>query len=310
MTGGVGTGVALGLLTGLGLAMISNWVVSRRASLAQRVAPHIRSGSDDEVRAQTATVTPFPTIERLIAPVLRDVSKALERWGSPTEVLRERLTRSGSHLSVEQFRNQQVLWAIAALVVGLVLAGLLAATRGSSPVALAILVLLIAVLGAMGRDLHLVREIRKREERMISELPTVAELLALAVSAGEGALGALERVSRTTHGAVADELRATLATVRTGTPLPTALHQLGSRTGLPALRRFADGIAIAIERGTPLAEVLRAQAADVRAEGRRALMEEGGKREIAMLVPVVFLILPVAVVFAVFPGLAAIQIGM
>jgi tight adherence protein C len=145
---------------------------------------------------------------------------------------------------------------------------------------------------------------------MLAELPTVAELLALSVAAGEGALGALERVARTTHGALADELREVLAAARTGASLPTALRDMGTRSGLPALRRFAEGIATAIERGTPLAEVLRSQAQDVRADGRRALMEEGGKREIAMLVPVVFLILPVTVVFAVYPGLVAIRFDM
>ena len=59
---------------------------------------------------------------------------------------------------------------------------------------------------------------------------------------------------------------------------------------------------VAVERGTPLAEVLRAQAQDVREEGRRAVMEEGGKKEIAMMIPVVFLVLPITVLFALFPG--------
>lgn len=36
-------------------------------------------------------------------------------------------------------------------------------------------------------------------------------------------------------------------------------------------------------------------------------MEEGGRREIAMLVPVVFLILPVTVMFALYPGLVALD---
>jgi tight adherence protein C len=44
-------------------------------------------------------------------------------------------------------------------------------------------------------------------------------------------------------------------------------------------------VATAVERGTPLADVLRAQAQDVREAGRRALMEEGGKKEIAMMIP-------------------------
>jgi tight adherence protein C len=35
-----------------------------------------------------------------------------------------------------------------------------------------------------------------------------------------------------------------------------------------------------VERGTPLAEVLRAQAVDVREAGKRLLLESAGKREI------------------------------
>ena len=43
-----------------------------------------------------------------------------------------------------------------------------------------------------------------------------------------------------------------------------------------------------MKRGTPLAEVLRAQAQDAREEGRRALMEAGGRNDIAMIFPVIF----------------------
>jgi len=57
-------------------------------------------------------------------------------------------------------------------------------------------------------------------------------------------------------------------------------------------------------------EVLRAQAQDARDEGRRALMERGGKQVVAMMVPVVFLVLPVTVVFAVYPGLAVLRLGL
>jgi tight adherence protein C len=66
--------------------------------------------------------------------------------------------------------------------------------------------------------------------------------------------------------------------------------------------RFAEGIAIAVERGTPLSDVLHAQAGDVREAGRRALIESGARREVLMMVPVVFLVLPVTVLFALFPG--------
>jgi tight adherence protein C len=59
---------------------------------------------------------------------------------------------------------------------------------------------------------------------------------------------------------------------------------------------------VAVERGTPLADVLRAQASDVREQRKRELIEAGGRREVLMLVPVVFLLLPVVVLFALYPG--------
>jgi tight adherence protein C len=134
-------------------------------------------------------------------------------------------------------------------------------------------------------------------------------LLALSVAAGEGASGALERVASRSNGALADELGRALADTRAGAPLLVALERLAERTSLPDLRRFVDGIVVAVERGTPLADVLRAQAVDVREAGRRRLIETGGRREIAMMVPVVFMLLPLTVVFALFPGFYGLSLG-
>ena len=99
-----------------------------------------------------------------------------------------------------------------------------------------------------------------------------------------------------------------LAQVRTGTPIARAFDELAARSGLAVVSRFAEGIAIAVERGTPLAEVLHAQAGDVREAGRRALIESGARREVLMMVPVVFLVLPVVVVFAFWPGLVGLRL--
>jgi tight adherence protein C len=165
--------------------------------------------------------------------------------------------------------------------------------------------LLAAVGGLVGlvlRDRALTAEVARREELMLAEFPTIAELLALSVAAGEGAVGAIERVTRLSDGELARELGQALGEARTGASLVVALERMAGRTSLPALSRFVDGMAVAVERGTPLAEVLRAQAVDVREQGRRRLMETAGRKEIGMLVPVVFLVLPVTVVFALFPG--------
>ena len=142
---------------------------------------------------------------------------------------------------------------------------------------------------------------------MLAEFPAVADLLALAVAAGEGPVGALERVAKVSSGELARELGRALADARAGANLVQALDRIGERTSLPALARFADGIAVAVERGTPLADVLRAQATDVREARKRHLMEIGGRKEIAMMVPVIFLVLPVTILFALYPGLIQIS---
>ena len=58
-----------------------------------------------------------------------------------------------------------------------------------------------------------------------------------------------------------------LAAVRTGEPSARPSTGWPATTGLPLVSRFAQGIAVAVERGTPLADVLHAQAADVREAG-------------------------------------------
>ena len=197
--------------------------------------------------------------------------------------------------------------AAAGLVLGGLVGSLWALRHGGGVVAAVALTLSGGAFGVVGREQWLARQVKEREARMLAEFPTIAELLALAVAAGEGASGALERVCRLSNGELSGELRRCLADARAGASLPTALQGLADRTGLPSLARFVDGMVVAVERGTPLAEVLRGQAQDAREGGRRAVMESAGRKEIAMMLPVVFLVLPVTVVFAVFPGLAFLQ---
>lgn len=303
-------GAAIGALAGIGLLLVAWRLAARRIRFDDRVGPYLRAPrSASALLSGPEVQTPFPTLERLVAPVMADGVRLVTRLGSPSVDLRRRLVRAGRPESVEQFRAAQVVWGVLGLAAGLAVALVFLASRGSSLLVLTGLVLLSGLGGVIGRDQLLSRQVREREARMLAELPTIAELLALSVGAGEGPVGALERVARTTHGDLADELARTLADARAGTPLTQALRALATRTGLAPLTRFTEGVAIAVERGTPLAEVLRAQAQDVRESGRQALMEAGGRKEVAMMVPVVFLILPITVAFAVFPSLVVLRLG-
>jgi tight adherence protein C len=100
-----------------------------------------------------------------------------------------------------------------------------------------------------------------------------------------------------------------VASVNTGLPFGETLATLASDLELPAFTRCVEQLVGALERGTPLAEVLRAQAQDARNDAKRELLEVAGKKEVAMLFPLVFLILPVTIAFAIFPGIFVLQAG-
>jgi tight adherence protein C len=298
------TGAGLGLLAGLGIVLaVLRIPALRRPTLEDRLTPYLRDAArPSRLLAAERALTPFPTLERVVGPVLADAIRVLERVLGGAGPIRRRLEQAGRGMTLEEFRAEQVLWGGGGLLAGIGVSLVFTANGSFRPVPLLILCVLCAVTGVLARDRWLTREVARREARMMAEFPTTAELLALAVAAGEGAVGALERVTRISRGELPRELGRALADARAGASLVQALQGIATRTSLPPLARFVDGVAIAVERGTPLAEVLRAQAVDVREVGKRALLEAGGRKEIAMMVPVVFLVLPVTVLFALFPG--------
>ncbi|WDF32388.1 type II secretion system F family protein [Arthrobacter agilis] len=302
-----------GLLLGVGLWLILLRLPAMRApTLTQRIAPQLRS-VDVQSRLlldASANVTPFGPLERIVRPLLADVVSWSHRFNPATTTLVRRLAQAGRGQSVADFRAQQLLWAAGALVISTLVMVALAAS-GSASVPLAIVIVVgSAVMGFAARDYVLSANIRRREARMLAEFPSLAELMALAVSAGESTTGALERICRTARGDLAGEFALILAATRAGRPLVDALQDFSSRTRLAPLARFVDGITVAVQRGTPLADVLRAQAQDVRDLAKRELMESAGKKEIAMMVPLVFGVLPLTVLFAVYPGIALINLGL
>jgi tight adherence protein C len=304
-------GAALGGICGLGMTCaVYSAPRYRRPRLEARLGPYLRDAPRrSSLLVQLPVSTPFPTLERILRPIMSDAVALLNRVLGGFVSTRRRLEQAGRGMTVDDFRSEQVLWGAIGLMCG-VTASLLLLTSDPhrSPVMLLVLCGAAMFGGVVLRDYALTQEVAKREQRMLAEFPTVAEMLALAVGAGEGPVGALERVVRTSKGELAKELATALAEARAGATLVSALENVAARTSLPTLARFVDGIAVAVERGTPLAEVLRAQAVDVREAGKRALLESGGKKEVAMMVPVVFFILPVTMLFALFPGFVSLRL--
>jgi tight adherence protein C len=309
-------GAAVGIAAALGVILILTslpWF--RRRSLIERVSPfagHMEPGvrrSAGDGDSMTALLQPLVVA---LAGRTRALASGLFSTISGDEhELMNRLRAAGRAATTDRVahhRQRQLMWFLAGLTVGLLGVSAIASSGRHVPlVAGALLVGLSSLSAVLLHDHHLSAAIRSRRELMAAELPPTAELLALAVGAGESTSAALERVGRVSSGALAAEFAAAAEAARAGASVLQCLGQIADSVDLPPLRRMVDAISIAVDRGTPLGEVLRAQAADLRAEMSRASIESAGRKEIAMLLPVVFLVMPTVVVVALYPGWQTLQ---
>lgn len=303
--------VPAGVVLGLGLwtlvALIPRVGAPR---LASRIAPYVVSvspGARELVRRRPAE--PASVIVDLLRPQAVGARGVLSGMLGGDEAVGSRLRRAGWTMTVARFRSRQLLGLAIGAAVG---AGLVAALLHGTviPAAAAVAVgVVAAVAGLLLPEQLLARAGRRRLRRMAAEYPTVVELLTLSLAAGEGVLGALRRVARVGSGEVARELGMVLSEVNAGVPLAEALTRRASAIGLPTFTRTADQLVAALDRGTPLVDVLRAEAQDARDESKRALLEAAGRNEVAMLVPLVFGILPVTVLIAIWPGVLVLRMG-
>ena len=145
----------------------------------------------------------------------------------------------------------------------------------------------------------------KKSQTLEEEFPAIVELIAVLIVAGESPSRALERIGQRTESQLSIHIRKAVETIRAGGTLSHALERLAFDSQSLAIRRFCDALIIALERGTPLSDVLHRQVEDIRAQNQAELIKSAGKAEIALMIPVVFLILPISILFALWPSYLA-----
>jgi tight adherence protein C len=135
------------------------------------------------------------------------------------------------------------------------------------------------------------------------EVVQLATLLAVALNAGLGVVASLEAVMPRASGPIAKRFTRLLAALELGGNLQDELGQMRVDQKSPALDELALKLQVSLQFGTPLAEQLILLVGTNRSFIASAQLAESAKRENLMLLPLVFLILPITVVFAVFPSL-------
>ena len=152
-------------------------------------------------------------------------------------------------------------------------------------------------------DRHLSSLVKQRRDLIESEFPPIVEMLTLAIAAGETPVSAFARIADRSDSYLSREFALVIQQVRKGRPFHEALDEMSRSLKSPTIRRFIDALVMALVRGAPIVEVLHRHVAEARINQRNLVMDKAGKAETTMMIPIVFLILPISVLFALWPSI-------
>lgn len=154
------------------------------------------------------------------------------------------------------------------------------------------------------------RFVSKRKLQLVDlELPELIDLLWVGICSGSSLYSALSQVQPRMNGVLAENLDRLLQALDMGATVESELADLAERLPSRQLQEFCHRLIWSIERGTPLVSVLAEQGVAARNEVRGQLTKRAGRNETRMLVPLVFLILPVTVLFATYPSLQLLNLS-
>ena len=148
---------------------------------------------------------------------------------------------------------------------------------------------------------------RKPLGQLALEIPDVLQALGLLLKNGLPVGVALSWLSPRLSGALGQELKALVANLELGADLAQEIRDLAERSPDPGVIELAEKLISAIERGAPISNQVMQLAESQRQLLARNLLRRAGSNETKMLIPTIFLILPVTVLFAVFPSVLVLQ---
>ncbi len=156
---------------------------------------------------------------------------------------------------------------------------------------------ILLLVGFFFPDMLLNDRIRKRKAEISRELPNVIDLLTLCVEAGMDFMLAVRRVvSDYKPCAVTEELAYVLRQIQMGRSRSEALKHFAWRVDMPEVSSFVRSLIQGDRMGTPIGEILRVQAEEMRLYRIMKAEEAGMKAPIKMLLPLLFFIMPVILI--------------
>ena len=141
------------------------------------------------------------------------------------------------------------------------------------------------------------------------ELTRILQMCSIMISAGESPMSALRYISQRSTGTLSTLINKELKNLEADGNLIKTFEYLAVTSGSKQVRRLGNSLQVAINRGSPLLQVIQNQVLSINKEIHTNLLRRSGQKEIALLIPVVFLILPVSILFAVWPSIYSLNLS-
>lgn len=165
------------------------------------------------------------------------------------------------------------------------------------------------VMASTTRSRKATRISKKLSQEIDAELPDLVELMSVVLLSGQSIQAAIEVVANRGSGKFSDALRAMRARLALGQTIDVELAVLCVNLPTAGVREFSSKLAIAINRGTPLATSLANLSQTLRRRAANQLLRQAGANETKMLIPLVSIVLPITVIFALYPSAQVLQLG-
>ena len=232
-----------------------------------------------------------PLSERVLGPSIAGLQRAA-RSITPSWWV-ERLRHNTSLAGLGRLGAEGALaLKVVAVGAGALLFGTLSAIADIGAGGLALGAALGGVIGFVVPDALIAHRASARQDEIRRTLPEALDLLAIAVQAGMGLEQAIELVARRLPGALGEELHRMLQEVQLGASRREALTHLRERTDVSELSTFALALAQADALGSPIGELLRIQAVQMRMLRRQRARERAAKVPVKLLFPLLLFIFP------------------
>jgi len=141
------------------------------------------------------------------------------------------------------------------------------------------------------------------QNKLNEELTSILQMCSIMISAGESPINALKYIADRSDGILPNLISKELGALASEGTLMKTLEHLAAISGSKQVKRVGNSLQVAINRGSPLLQVLQNQITSLNKEIHIQLLKKSGQSEIALLIPVVFLILPVSILFAIWPSI-------